>query len=228
MNTIIVPFTRPQNFPRLVSMWRKQTVTCTLVIVPNGPAAELAVPRLPGLHAVPLRGAPSAGAARNLGVWYARKHLLPEWIAFCDDDNDYAPQYLEGMFPEGADVTCRGLGRVRWDSGLWTYSGRLGFFPGHSTTVRASLCPPFPACTGGEEIPWSRTLVACGARVLWLPPDPLIYDRRGETHGYVTDEVTFLRAHGPATHEDGHRASATDEAVFQSLERRARIRAYAS
>lgn len=212
---IVVPLGRPERENDVMAMWRAQTRRSELLLV---------------------RGTGSAGARRNEGLATARERGV-EWVVFWDDDNYYGPRYLEDFeraAPE-ADVISRGLGFVRNGPALWDFSARkLGFFPGHSTAVRVSIALDMPDCTGGEEIPWSRSLVALGARVTWLPPTCLVYDRSAGDHGYDSTWPEFLMAFGPGVNlgeqpdayadepggEVGTVETATEDAIFRSLEAR--------
>lgn len=213
---VIVPTIRPEREQTVLAHWHAQTVPHTLLL---------------------LRGPGSAGLKRNKGLEVART-AGEEWAVFADDDNYYGPHYLEDFVEHmpRADVISRGLGFVRNGPELWDFSDRrLGFFPGHSTAVRVAIAPDFPDATGGEEIPWSREITAAGlARVVWLRPDCLVYDRSPRPHAYDSTWPEFLRAFGPGvnlgaqpdTYADnpggvaGELAAASDEAIFQSLEAR--------
>ncbi len=215
---VIIPFSRPHRERVVLEQWHAQTIPHTLLI---------------------LRGQGSAGAKRNLGMQIARD-CGEEWVVFADDDNYYGPRYLEDFarVAPTCDVATRGMGFVRSPEGLWEFP-RPGFFPGHSTGVRLSIAPDMPDATGGEEVGWSRKLRAAGARVAWLPPWGLVYDRTPRDHGYDASWAEFLRAAGPARGpfdvpdvdvntpavwkriETTPQVTASDESIFQSLEARA-------
>ncbi len=236
---VIVPTTRPLQALSVLTQWRAQTYT----------AAELCFCPAPGMRlkcegATVLRGTSTIGAARNAGLDYARAQGH-EWAVFWDDDNYHGPDYLAEVAREMSgpwDVLSKGLAFVRHDSGLWKYECPLGFYPGHSTSVRVAAAERFPEWSLSEDVRWSQFMRAAGARAKHLPPWGLVYDRTSPWgHAYDAEEAEFLQAHGPArfvsasapdTIVDTPRAVLAEptyaraEAVFESLERRSKVRRF--
>jgi glycosyltransferase involved in cell wall biosynthesis len=240
---VIVPTARSERIPHVVRQWRAQTYTAAELCICPAPDMAACIPS----GVTVLQPTDTIGEARNEGLWYARARGHT-WAVFWDDDNYYGPDYLAEVARESqdpaVDVLSKGLAFVRHDSGLWLYSPPLRFFPGHSTSVRVSAAAQFPALSLAEDVAWSQRMLTAGARVRPLSPWGLVYDRRDpDGHAYDASDVEFLRAHGPAcgpflaaddsstdtpgpwTREVlGAPKSASDEAVFRSLERRAALR----
>lgn len=236
MIIVIVPVARLENVLAVYAQWEAQTFR----------GAELCFCPTPELQnfvvgsATVLEGTRTIGAARNAGIEYGRRRRH-DWAVFWDDDNYHGPEYLEEVAREapGWDVLSKGIAFVRHDSGLWKYERPLGFYPGHSTSVRIAAAARFPDLSLAEDVEWSARMKATGARAKHLPPWGLVYDRRfPDGHAYDASEAEFLRAHGPARGPWGladsavdapgswglPMTSAKDEAVFASMERRARLR----
>jgi glycosyltransferase involved in cell wall biosynthesis len=193
---VIVPTNRSINALAIYSQWQAQTYT----------GSELCFCPAPDHYwscgdATILAGTSTIGAARNLGLEYARMRRH-EWAVFWDDDNYHGPDYLAEIAREAkpsVDVLSKGIAFVRHDSGLWLYQSPLGFFPGHSTSVRVSVAQQFPDLSLSEDEVWSYRMRSHGARAKHLPPWGLVYDRRSPSgHAYAAAEAEFLRAHGPA------------------------------
>jgi hypothetical protein len=232
---VIVPIARPANADSVAKGFSNQTYK----------GAELAFAPSPGLRLdtphIVLPPTDNIGDARNVGLGFARVCGY-DWAVFWDDDNYHGPDYLAEVvrhIEPGIDVLSKGIAFVRKDSGLWLYHSPLKFFPGHSTSVRVDAAESYPPWSLSEDVEWSKRMLAKGAKARHLPPWGLVYDRRGpEGHAYKADETEFLRGHGPAEHlgntpneyvnspkvVKAPTLSASDEAVFLSLERRARIR----
>lgn len=226
---VIVPTSRAERIGDVLAQFAAQTYSHAELCV--CPAPGMARPAyFPGAW---LAGTSSIGAARNLGLAYARNRGH-DWAVFWDDDNYYGPDYLAEIAREhaDADVLSKGIAFVSHPSGLWLYASRLRFFPGHSTAVRVSEAADFPNQSGEEDMVWSRAMLACeGLRVKHLSPWGLVYNRAGSGHAYDASEVEFLRAHGPARPcppslcvDLPAPVVASDEAMFQALARRSKLR----
>jgi hypothetical protein len=230
---IVCPFNRPSRIDRLLAMWQKQVSQAPLVLVANKrgtwaqPAEEAG--------AVVLVGPPSIGGAKNKGLEYARK-VGAEWTIFIDDDNYYGSFYVREIRRAATaevDVVSLGIAFVRWGQDLYCFETPLKFCPGHCTAVRTCLAPNFPEVNFAEDIAWSKALPP-DARTVHLPPWHAIYERTGEGHAYDASQAEFMRSFGPArqigTVPDSfvdrpcdlssYSFTVSDEAVFQSLERR--------
>jgi len=235
---ILVPTARAERIPHVVQQWRAQTYAAAELCICPAPDMVLCLPS----GVTVLQPTAAIGEARNVGLAYARGRGH-EWAVFWDDDNYYGPEYCLEVARESqgqVDVLSKGLGFVRHDDGLWLYSPPLRFYPGHSTSVRVSAAAEFPEWSLSEDVEWSRRMIARGARARHLPPAGLVYDRRAPAgHAYDASQALFLRAHGPAsgphpgTDQDTNSphalkfpqpVSASDEAVFRSLETRSRLR----
>jgi glycosyltransferase involved in cell wall biosynthesis len=233
---VIVPTNRTERIPHIVRQWRAQTYTAAELCI--CPAPDMIVPIPSGVTV--LQPTSSIGEARNVGLSYARGRGH-EWAVFWDDDNHHGRDYLAEVAREMAgpwDVLSKGLAFVRHDSGLWLYSSRLKFFPGHSTSARVAACVEFPEWSLAEDVEWSKRMQARGARAKHLPPWGLVYTRTNPAeHAYCAEEVEFLRAHGPARRlgqiadtcadvpadwSGAELVGAKDADVFASLERRCR------
>jgi glycosyltransferase involved in cell wall biosynthesis len=191
---VVVPTNRPERAPAVYEQWRAQSYAgselCFCPVRPFSCGDATVMP-----------GTPTIGAARNIGLKYARERGH-EWAVFWDDDNYHGPDYLAEIAREASpsvDVLSKGIAFVRHDSGLWLYQSPLMFFPGHSTSVRVSVAAQFPDLSLSEDEVWSHRMRERGARAKHLPPWGLVYDRRSPSgHAYAAAEAEFLRAHGPA------------------------------
>lgn len=235
---IIVPISRPLQVMHVMTQWLSQTYSRAELCFCPAPGV-LDNPRIRGVTVLPPTS--TIGDARNTGLAYA-KAQGHEWAVFWDDDNYYGPGYIAEIAREQTDfeILSKGLAFVRHDSGLWLYSSRLGFFPGHSTAVRVSVAATFPSQSLAEDVEWSKRMLANGSRAKHLPPWSLVYTRTNPWgHAYDADETEFLRAHGPARFVSADAPDsivdspflcesaleyAKNENVFQSLERRSRLR----
>lgn len=233
---IIVPTNRPERIPHVVRQWRAQVYGMAELCLCPAPGLAMCVPS----GVTVLQPTDTIGAARNVGIDYARGRGHT-WAVFWDDDNTYGPSYCMEVAQHAqagdVEVLSKGIAFVRHDSGMCLYESPLHFYPGHSTSVKVDACVEFPDLSLAEDVEWSRRMIAKGARAKHLPPWGLVYDRRGpEGHAYDACEMEFLRAHGPAR-QIGQwpdaavngpfdvlsfpLRSASDEEVFQALERRA-------
>lgn len=192
---VVVPFGRPERLGNVLSTWKAQTVPSALVLVSRergwwSEAAEAAGARC-------LHGAATIGGARNAGMDEARR-LGADWAAFFDDDDYYAPRYLEQardhVAPE-LDALTQGIGFVRFPSGLRLFEKPLHFTPGHCTLARLSAAPLFPEASLGEDVAWGRRLE--WRRVGKLPPWRMVYYRTATGHAYRISEHELTKCHEP-------------------------------
>lgn len=181
--------------------------------------------------------APTIGHARNMGIYYARK-VNAEWIVQWDDDNYYGPGYVRGLIDHGEkadlEVVSAGLGFVRDGEELWHFPSAVGFYPGHSTAVRARSAHLFHPISLGEDVQWSLDAKRRWLRGGFVEPWGLVYDRTGDGHAYNACNTEFLRSFGPAIPlgkrrnefvdmrvplPTGPLVRASNEAVFRMIEK---------
>ncbi len=126
----------------------QRRVETEVVIVDDGstPDQAAAVAKLGGKSVQIIRNEESGGpaAARNQGLFAAST----PWVAFCDDDDLWAPDKLAGQ-----------LGALQASPSAWVYTGAVKFYEG--PTIWQVMPPPTPDEVRSELA--SRNLIPAGA-----------------------------------------------------------------
>lgn len=233
---VAIPFSRPGCAASVALALARQSVHADAVVIENGPALGA----YPGPAIV---SGPSAGAARNAALAYARARAH-DWIIFLDDDDYYGPEYVRQCVrlieSERADAYHQGMAFVRFEDGaLFAFRGQALEYAcviANSLVLRVSGAPDFPEMSGGEEKAWTR---AYGGRIAIAPPWHHIYNRTG-SNSWTATRVQMLYTYGsahvignaPDDFVDAPRAldayprafAPTDDRVFTDLERLSRRR----
>ena len=194
---IVCPFGRPERIDAVLGQWSAQSLPASLALVGSAPGAWSEQAEEAGAA---VEYADTIGEKRNLGLDVARERG-EEWVTFWDDDDYHGPGQIEMIdrLTGESDVVTAGIGFVRHAAGLYLYNSRAPeYFNGHSTAVRVSKAPRFPARSFGEEEAWSRDLRQAGARATLAPPWHLVYYRTGTGHAYPASDAVFMHVHGPA------------------------------
>jgi hypothetical protein len=199
---VAVPFSRPELAAALVQTLAWQTLQCPVLVVANG-AAKHCHGDL-GFIADVLTSQPSAGAARNVAIEYARAHGT-DWTIFLDDDDYYGPNYVAfcaTVIASGDyDAFHQGMGLVRFaDEGgdvvlFDSRSHEYACLQGNSLCVRTAVAPEFPPITFGEELPFTVELRARGARLGTVAPWHHIYNRHAG-NAYVATRAQLTATYG--------------------------------
>jgi glycosyltransferase involved in cell wall biosynthesis len=191
---VAIPFSRPACAASVALTLARQTVHADAVVVENGPALGA----YPGATIV---SGPSAGAARNAAIDYARAGGY-DWIVFLDDDDYYGPEYVRqcvALAASGsADAYHQGMAFVRFeDDRLFAFGGTaLGYacVIANSLVLRVDGAPYFPEMSGGEEKAWTKSY---RGRITVAPPWHHIYNRTG-SNSWAATRVQMLYTYGPA------------------------------
>ena len=131
--TVVIP---TRDRPALLALTLRSVLAqnqadMQVVLVDDGDGSETAALvdacADPRLHLVRNTGPRGASAARNVGVSLARS----EWVAFCDDDDLWAPGKLAAQLAAAVDARA-----------AWAYAGDVTVGP--DLRVRSGSPPPLP------------------------------------------------------------------------------------
>lgn len=178
-----VALSRPERAAAVAETLRRQKARAQWLVVENGSAEGSFVG-----SATVVTSRMSAGAARNAALAYARARDF-DWVSFFDDDDYYGPHYLAEIIDAAnagdADVLHKGVGFVRFDTGLWLFNSATAHVMANTLSVRVSRAPEFLEIAEPEEPAWTRAAIARGMRIRRLPPWHHVWNRSGNPARHV-------------------------------------------
>lgn len=199
----LVPASRPGHVEHVLRNFERQTYERkTLLVVENG-AAIGAYEETPGVTVICCDDAHHS-SAKNVGLEYLRATAPHVFCCIMDDDDHYAPGYLEEYAANAEPGTILGKapGWVMTDEGLRFFhrknearaavnGGTMGFFvsdlPGLLFERRVAEEHGFVA---------AATTLGCGLKL--LSQKHFCYERRGADHAYKTPSAGLFRCYGDA------------------------------
>ncbi len=186
---VIVPFSRPENLPRVLENFARQRFPLKkLVLVANGRAREQWAKTRGAAHwAEILTSDAHQSDAKNTALHEIRKHG-GGFTVVMDDDDFYGPQYLTEAcgYAKTYDVIGKARHFVSVDGGLWLCSreqrGRAqSWLTGGTIACWSENAPEYPRVSYGEDAEFCTLAERQGMRLFGTDVYHYLYRRDSAT-----------------------------------------------
>jgi hypothetical protein len=199
---VIVPFSRPENLPRVLENFGRQKFPFKkLVLVANGRAGRLASPLVAGWDRLVLTSDAHQSDAKNTALHEIRKRG-GGFTVVMDDDDWYGPQFLTEAagYAKTYDVIGKARHFVSQDGNLWLCSREQcnrpqSWLTGGTIACWAETAPEYPRVGWGEDAEFCTRAERQGMRIFGTDVYHYLYRRTSSSDHAWRISAEDLRAY---------------------------------